>query len=129
MGRRTRRLWTDDEKRSICLQTAVAGVSVAQVARRYALNSNLIFKWLHDPRFAPGPEALETAEAERAQFLPVEIIDESKACRDEDWPSSNGSARGRHDGLLEIDLASGHRLRVTGAYDAEALAVLIRRLS
>jgi transposase len=24
-------------------------VSVAQVARRYALNANLIFKWLKDP--------------------------------------------------------------------------------
>lgn len=30
---------------------------------------------------------------------------------------------------LEIDLAGGHRLRVIGAYEAEALAGLIRRLS
>jgi transposase len=29
-----KRLWSDEEKRSICFQTMVASVSVAQVARR-----------------------------------------------------------------------------------------------
>ena len=52
--RRTKRLWTDEEKRSICLQTTTPEVSVAQVARRYALNANMIFKWLRDTRYAPG---------------------------------------------------------------------------
>ena len=37
-----KRFWSDDEKRSICLQARVPGVSVAQVARRYAINANLI---------------------------------------------------------------------------------------
>jgi len=43
-----KRLWSDDEKRSICDQTLAAGVSVARVARRYSMNANLIFKWLKD---------------------------------------------------------------------------------
>ena len=38
-----KRFWSDEEKRSICNQTQVPGVSVAQVARRYSMNSNLIF--------------------------------------------------------------------------------------
>jgi transposase len=50
MTRRTKGLRTDEEKRSICLQTTSLGVSVAQLARRYAMNANLIFKWLRDPR-------------------------------------------------------------------------------
>ena len=49
VARRTKRLWTDEEKRSICFQTAAPGVSVAQVALRYAVNANLIFKWRRDP--------------------------------------------------------------------------------
>jgi transposase len=53
MTRRTKRLWTDEEKRSICLQTTAPGVSVAQVARRYAMNANMIFKWLRDARYTP----------------------------------------------------------------------------
>ncbi len=69
--KRVRRTWSDDEKRSICLQTFAPGVSAAQVARRYAMNANLIFKWLKDPRFTPAdPEIEETA------FLPVEISTE-----------------------------------------------------
>ena len=35
-----RRSWSDAEKREICQQTTVAGVSVAQVARRYAMNGS-----------------------------------------------------------------------------------------
>jgi transposase-like protein len=54
MARRTRRLWTDEEKRSICLQTTAPGVSVAQVALRYTVNANLIFKWLRDRKYRPG---------------------------------------------------------------------------
>ena len=46
---RKHRHWSDEEKRSICCQTQAPGVSVAQVARRYAMNANLIFKWLNDP--------------------------------------------------------------------------------
>ena len=47
-----KRFWSDDEKRSICLQARVPGVSVAQVARRYAMNATLIHNWLRDERFA-----------------------------------------------------------------------------
>ncbi|MCP4408453.1 MAG: transposase, partial [Gammaproteobacteria bacterium] len=43
MARRKRRSWSKEEKRSICLQTLAPGVSVAQVARRYAMNANQIF--------------------------------------------------------------------------------------
>lgn len=39
-----KRFWSDDEKREICTQAATAGFSVAQVARRYAMNANLIHK-------------------------------------------------------------------------------------
>ncbi len=55
MARRTRRLWTDEEKRSIRLQRTEPGVSVAQVALRYTVNATLIFKWLRDPKYWPGP--------------------------------------------------------------------------
>ena len=73
-----KRVWSDDEKRSICEQTTTAGVSVAQVARRYSMNANLIFKWLKDPRFAPQvgdvPKLLEDGAA---TFLPIEVSDPS----------------------------------------------------
>lgn len=122
MARRTKRLWTVEEKRSICQQTATAGVSVAQVARRYALNANVIFKWLRDPRFAPNPDAASTTEG--PCFLPVEVIEHPFR---EDAPSP-GDAR-EPGGTIEIDVAGGHRMRISGRYDPEALARLIRGLS
>ena len=44
-----KRFWSDEEKVLICAQTCAPGVSVAQVARRYAMNTNLIHKWLRGP--------------------------------------------------------------------------------
>ena len=120
--RRTKRLWTDEEKRSICVQTVAPDVSVAQVARRYALNANMIFKWLRDARYAPGSTQ---GSVDAPVFLPVEIVKptRSEAVR----PVLPNSVL--PDCLLEIEIAGGHRLRVSGAYDPEALARLIRGLS
>ena len=69
--RRKRRVWSDAEKRMICVQARLPGISVSQVARRYDVNANLVFSWLRDPCFAPDEGAVE----EHAGFLPVEIID------------------------------------------------------
>jgi transposase len=64
--RRQRRAWSDDEKRVICAQARMPGLSVSQVARRYDVNANLVFKWLRDSRFASA----ETDDAPPG-FLPV----------------------------------------------------------
>ncbi|WP_246071320.1 IS66-like element accessory protein TnpA [Paracoccus haeundaensis] len=120
MARRTKRLWTDEEKRSICLQTTAPGVSVAQVARRYAANANMVFKWLRDPRYAPETTTVAATPA----FLPVEIIDH---VRKDDLVVTSEPTRPQE--LIEVELAGGHRMRITGSYDPEALARLIRGLT
>jgi len=109
------RLWTDDEKRSICLQTRGPGVSVAQVARRYAMNANLIFKWLRDPRFNPA-----LIEDSAVSFLPVEVVAAPPLI---DQPVLEPTAA-----KIEISLSSGHHIIVSGAYDPDALCRLVRGL-
>ena len=84
------------------------------------MNANLIFKWLRDPRYAPEP----LAEPDRACCLPVEIVD-----RPLDDDSRAAADPVPAVGAIGIDLAAGHRLRIIGAYDPEALARLIRGLS
>lgn len=118
--RRKHRLWTVAEKRSICSQTRAPGVSVAQVARRYALNANLIFKWLKDPRFAPA----QTAPVE-SLFLPIEVQDRGAS----DVPAA-APARSRPDNLgrVEIVLGTGHRLSIEGSFDGAAIAELLKAL-
>ena len=119
-----KRFWSDEEKVSICAQTCAPGVSVAQVARRYAMNTNLIHKWLRDPKFAPDPEIVEEQVAETPCFLPVEIVDRPHT--KDTAPTTDASSA--HN-TIEIDIAGGHRLRIIGGYDPEALARLIRGLS
>ena len=119
-----KRFWSDEEKVSICVQTCVPGVSVAQVARRYAMNANLIHKWLRDPKYAPDLEIVEEQAVEAPCFLPVEIVDRPGI---ED-PASVHAANSVHS-AIEIDIAGGHHLKIIGSYDPEALARLIRGLS
>lgn len=64
-----KRFWSDEERVSIYAQTCAREVSVAQVARRYAMNTNLIHKWLRDPKFAPGYKITEDEIAETLCFL------------------------------------------------------------
>ncbi len=87
------------------------------------MNATLIFKWLRDPRFAPEPE-VATEGMDAPCFLPVEIVGQA---HDEGAPLAGDADS--ISGMIEIDIAGGHRLRVNGAYDPEALALLIRGLS
>ena len=71
MSKGKKRFWSDDEKREICTQTRCSGVSVAQVARRYAVNANLIHKWLRESRFSAADD--DDQAIIDTTFLPVEL--------------------------------------------------------
>ena len=86
------------------------------MALRYTVNANLIFKWLRDPNYRPAPGA--GTEQAGLRFLPVEITKQAPMTRP--IPIA--------DHHIEIELAGGHRMRISGSYDPEALARLIRGL-
>lgn len=116
MSKRKKRFWSDEENR----QASIAGVSVAQVARRYAVNANLIFKWLKDPRFAPDVIDVSAGPV----FLPVEIGSEVEGSVDpmpaaiEPLPASSGR--------IEIELAGGHKISAEAGFDPDILARLLK---
>ncbi len=118
-----KRFWSDDEKRSVCAQTTVPGVSVAQVARRYAMNANLIHNWLKDPRFAPEPE---TAEPDcHGGFLPVEVegavaVPTLQGARELDAAVSAQR--------VDITLSDGRRILVEGPTALSGVLVLVEGL-
>jgi transposase len=72
-------------------------------------------------RFAPDPDA---ASAEGPCFLPIEIVERPV----QEVSPAAGAARDPG-GTIEIDVAGGHRMRISGRYDPEVLARLIRGLS
>ena len=118
-----KRFWSDDEKRSICAQTIVAGVSIAQVARRYSMNANLIHAWLKDPRFAPSPEVDELSPG--MEFLPVEIENSIAAplLDDEQRPVATVSAQ-----RVDITLSDGRRVLVEGPTALSGVLALVEGL-
>ena len=104
-----KRFWSDDEKRSICAQTIMPGVSIAQVARRYSMNANLIHTWLKDPRFAPAPKVDEPPSD--VDFLPIEIEEDIAVplLKEGQRPDAMVSAQ-----RVDITLTDGRRILVEG---------------
>ncbi len=114
--KRRRRIWEDEEKRRIVAQTRVRGVSVSQVARRYDVNANMVFKWLRDPRF-------KLSEDDLPSFLPVEVLPDASP-----GAAMAAGAAVTLDSRIEITLSNGHRLSVSGSFDPDAVSRLVRGL-
>jgi len=122
---RKKRFWADEEKREICAQATTPGMSVAQVARRYAVNANLIFKWLKDPRFAPEADASEQG----ATFLPVEIEADAihePASINVPMPSPSATLSASR---VDITLSDGRRILVEGPTALAAVVSLVQGLA
>lgn len=122
-----RRFWSDGEKLLICTQARVPGVSVAQVARRYAMNTNLIHTWLRDPQFAPEVDATEVAGTEAAAFLPIEITGGSTAPMVR--PSSPAPGRPFTAQRIDITLCDGRRILVEGETALSAIVAMVEGLA
>lgn len=122
-----KRVWSDDEKRSICTQARVPGVSVAQVARRYAMNTNLIHKWLRDPRFASEDQAADLSAPEGATFLPVEVagMEPVMVAPISRTPSTDPITAQR----MDITLSDGRRILVEGPTALSAISALVEALA
>src|SRR6056300_415741 len=113
-GKRKRRSYSMAFKRRVVAETMEPGASVSEVGRRHGLNANRIYLWRGDPRFGPGREV--------AAFVPVEI-EPDRLPPAQQSPDISGA------GQIEIALASGHRLRVSGLFDIDAVLHLARGLA
>lgn len=123
--RRKRRSWSDDEKREICQQTTVPGVSIAQVARRYATNANQIHNWLKDERFAP---MLENDAEPESSFVEVDMT--AHVTPASAYPAPTMAAL---DGAItatrvDLTLSDGRRILIEGPMALSAIVGLVEGL-
>jgi len=102
-----RRYWRQEAKRCIVAESFEEGASVAEVARRYGLNANLVFTWRR--QFA------QPAVPETPSVVPVTITPS---------PATVPAAAGR----MEIRLSSGDRIVVGADVEADALSRVIEAL-
>jgi transposase len=104
-----RRRWPVALKRQIVAETLVPGASASVVARRHDVNTNQLFRWRRDWRDG----LLGMADGDQG-LVPVAVREAS---------ASAGS------GVIEIELAPGVRVRVSGAVDGAALRQVLDVLS
>ena len=132
LGRRVapRRFRTVDERRQIVEETMVPGASVAGVARRHEVNANQVFVWrrLYQQGLlrATGAEAGAEGSTEGSLRETVDPTGTFKRISGRRPP-----AAGAHEtdaDFLELELASGDRVRVHGKAATQLLERLIESL-
>lgn len=114
-ARRVRRSWSDAQKREIVAASLEPGASVSVIARRYDVNTNLLFIW----RRLYRDGLLAEPGAGVPSLLPITITDEQA-----EKPSSVASEAGR----VEIELPRGYRIRVDVGIDGKALRRILDAL-
>src|SRR5437588_3415153 len=112
-----RRRWTEDEKLKIVLESLQAPRRVSATARRYGISRTLLLQWRRLFR------AEQKGGAERQiGFVPAMVVPEPGAA----VPAAAGLAGG---GAIEIEFATGARMRITGAVDRTTLTAAIAVLA
>jgi transposase len=112
----TRRRWTAEERRRIVAESETSPVSV--VARRHGVAVSLVFRWRRQAGL-PGKRA--GAKKVDPMFVPVVL---AAPVAPETTPQMP-KIQAPDNGLIEIELASGRRVRLSGPVDVQALKRVI----
>src|SRR3954468_14109305 len=148
VAKRSRRSWSDDEKRKIIAEALLPGASVAEIVRRHGVNANLVFNWRRSARAActSGTASSEPARSDAMLtasdpgFIPIGVFTRAPDGGPaliagggvaQQLPSPAARARANVEGrlgLIEIDLADGTRLRVDGFVNERALRHVLSAL-
>ena len=112
-GERRRRTWSADQKQRIIAESFAPGASVAEVARRYGLNSNMLFTWRRRERAVNDV-------GKTVNIVPVRVVEAT--------PTATATAPASM-GRMEIVLVGGERIFVGADVDATALARIVKALT
>lgn len=101
-----RRRWSAAEKRRLVAATLEPGASVSAIAREAGIHPGQLYGWRRQLRAQP-----------QIGFAPVQVTAE---------PAPGGSAGA---GAIDIEFASGARMRITGTADPATVAAAVAALS
>jgi transposase len=102
-----RRRWSSAEKERLVTTSLEPGAVVSALAREAGLHPSQLYKWRRQ---------LCVRQGAASRFTPVQIIGEPAA----GLPAPVG--------LIEIELAGGTRIRITGAADAATVSAAVGAL-
>jgi transposase len=129
LGRPTgpRRKYTTTEKLAILAETRRRGASVAEVARAHGINANLLFGWRRLERRG-GLRTKSSESTEPATLLPVRVESPTVVPGRRRRAITNGEDPAAAEGVIEIELGGGVRVRLRGAVDGALLARVLEAL-
>jgi transposase len=112
-----RRRWPRAEKERIVAAALAPGAVASEVARAAGIHVSQLFRWRQELcERAPMPAA----------FTPVVVTAEPRAV----LPASPAStALPEPPGVIEIEFATGGRMRITGVVEAATVSALVKALS
>lgn len=114
-----RRRWSEDEKLKIVLESLQAPRQVSATARRYGLSRSQLLQWRRSFR----AEQKGAADQQNG-FVPAVVAPEPEAAAPAPGPDELAGG-----GTIEIEFASGARMRITGAVDQATLTAAVAALA
>lgn len=114
-----RRRWSEDEKLKIVLESLQAPRQVSATARQHGISRTQLLQWRRSFRAKQ-----KGAAEQQIGFIPAMVVPEAVA-----GPAVSAPAGLAGSGAIEIELASGARMRITGAVDAATLTAAVAALS
>ncbi|HXT81728.1 MAG TPA: transposase [Acetobacteraceae bacterium] len=133
-----RRKWSEAEKAVVLAETDAPGASVAAIARKHGIAKSVLYTW-RSVRRAQAVAAMPGAGP--VQFIPVGLIgghqDDGvpaqlmppRAIKNADPPPPAAKpTRTDRDGVIDIELSNGVRLRVDGSVNERTLCRVLRSL-
>jgi|1185.fasta_scaffold162523_3 transposase len=115
-----RRRWSEEDKRRLVAETFGPGGTVHGVARRSGLSPSQLFAWRKLYRAGPEIERSVPALPSVPGFAAVEIAPATSP--------SDADVVSAPSGLIEIELAGGDRVRISGAPDPGVVVAALRAL-
>ena len=114
-----RRRWSEEDKRRLVAETFGPGATVHGIARRHGVSPSQLFAWRKLYRVGARIERAVPAPGVPG-FAAVEITPAT--------PPSVADAVPALSGLIEIELAGGDQVRISGAVDPAVVAAALRAL-
>ena len=121
-GPERRRRWSVEEKLRILAQSVAPGSSASLTCRMHGISSGQLYTWRRQFRTGELTGFAPVLVAPPVDELPAATapIDPVRLGGDADRPAG---------GLIEVELPSGVKLRITGALDAAMLRQVLSALS
>ena len=111
-----RRRWSRAEKERIVAAALEPGVVASEVAREAGIHASQLFRWRQE---------LCKRTATPVAFNPVAVVPVPESAA----PSLLPAPQPEQAGTVEIEFATGGRMRITGSVDASTVSALVKALA